>query len=110
MQKYPLEIGNIAPANCIPLEIPGHEGIHTGGIWHNPKTDEVFKPLDVRPYANASVRVDSEEEIALESLAHLPGFPCNWRVGCLHPEKMNSVGALVLCQRTIFAKELLSHR
>lgn len=101
MQKYLLEIGNIAPANCIPLEIPPHEGIHTGGIWYNPKTDEVFKPLDVRPYANAPVRVDSEEEIALSSLTHLPGFPRNWRV-----EESNGRRWLVRPRCKIYGRDL----
>ncbi len=83
MTRYPLSIRDIAPtANAIRLtgtRIDGlPDGYHTGGAWL--VGDEVWKPLDGRPYANCPNHYSTLEDIALEEMADQPCFPRNWRV------------------------------
>jgi hypothetical protein len=79
--QYPLYFGDIIPEGdgFSRLPTPEGEAIHTGGLYLSP-SGEVWKPLDVKPYANAEVRIPSREAEVLELMAHQPGFPVNWRI------------------------------
>ena len=50
--------------------------MHTGGAYR--VGDEVWKPLDGRPFANADFHETTLEAEALEALQQLPAFPKNW--------------------------------
>jgi hypothetical protein len=54
------------------------DGVHTGGAWL--WNDEVYKPLDGRPYANCEYHYPTHEAECLEDMAGQPGFPRNWRI------------------------------
>lgn len=80
---YPLSIRDIAPApdaeritGTRPDGLP--DGFHTGGAWR--VGDEVWKPLDGRPWANADCHVATREAEVLEFMAGQPLFPRNWRI------------------------------
>ena len=80
---YPLSIRDIAPTpdaerltGTRPDGLP--DGFHTGGAWK--VGDEVWKPLDCRPYANADCHVSTREDEVLEAMVGQPLFPRNWRV------------------------------
>lgn len=57
-------------------------GTHTGGAWlYN---DEVYKPLDGRPFMNATCHVPTFEVEMLEELSGQSMFPQNWRIEVLN--------------------------
>jgi hypothetical protein len=58
------------------------DGVHTGGAWL--WGQEVFKPLDGRPYANAENHYPTDELTVLELMAGQPLFPRNWRLEQRH--------------------------
>lgn len=53
-------------------------GVHTGGAWL--VGDEVWKPLDGRPYANCENHYSTREDEVLDLMAGKPLFPRNWCV------------------------------
>ena len=54
------------------------DGYHTGGAWLSPDGQSVYKPLDARPYPNATERFSTDEDKALEAMRGVEGFPDNW--------------------------------
>lgn len=79
----PLSIRDVSPSpeavritGTRPDGLP--DGVHTGGAWL--VGDEVWKPLDGRPYANCDGHVPTQEAECLEAMAGKLGFPRNWRV------------------------------
>ena len=85
MAKLPLTIRNVAPGTgftCLtglrPDGLP--DGVHTGGAWLSPSGEEVWKPLDGRPYANADFHASTREADCLTMMAGQPGFPRNWEI------------------------------
>jgi hypothetical protein len=54
------------------------DGLHTGGAWFY--KNKVWKPLDGRPYANAPIHVETEEEACLTALKGNLLFPKNWEI------------------------------
>lgn len=84
---YPLWIRDRRPwDSSVWLKFNGYrhdgllDGIHSGGVWLHTRTQEVWKPLDGKPFANAEVHVTTNEDTCLEALAGRPGFPRNWRI------------------------------
>lgn len=85
MSELPLAIRDVAPGPGFTLmEVVGSngwlDGVHTGGPWLSPDGKEVWKPLDGRPYANATCHYPTHELDALCVMANQPGFPVNWRL------------------------------
>lgn len=82
----PLELGDVAPGPDFTKMEMGRgingvpEGVHTGGPWLSADGKEVWKPLDAKPYPNATGRYPTNEDVCLEAMAGRPGFPVNWRV------------------------------
>lgn len=77
----PLALAAVAPGPTFrPLPLPPSEGLHTGGVWVEPGTGSIWKPLDALPYPNAPGRVPTAEADALAAVADHPLFPRNWRV------------------------------
>lgn len=79
----PLSIRDVAPTadaqrltGVRPDGLP--DGVHTGGAWL--VGDEVWKPLDGRPYLNCDGHIPTLEAVCLELMADRPGFPRNWRI------------------------------
>ena len=59
------------------------DGFHTGGAWHDPVTNAVWKPLDGRPNPLAEYHLPTAEANALDMMADTPGFPRNWVTQCM---------------------------
>lgn len=86
VKEYPIGIRGLPPVvgdgfeslETAPIFGTLPEAVHTGGLWF--KDDEVWKPLDGRPYANAEGHIPTREAECLEVMAGQPGFPRNWRV------------------------------
>lgn len=84
-QIYPLELGDISPGTDFTRMEPGKradglpDGLHTGGTWLSPD-NEVWKPLDAKPYPNAERRRETDEARCLSEMTGAPGHPDNWRV------------------------------
>lgn len=83
IREYPLSIRDVAPhpeavrlTGTNPDGTPN--GFHTGGAWL--WNDEVWKPLDGRPFANCEHHYSTQEDEVLELMADKPLFPRNWRV------------------------------
>jgi hypothetical protein len=85
MNTLPLSIRDVKPTP-LAIRLTGiradglPNGFHTGGAWLVVETDEVWKPLDGRPYANCEYHYPTDEVEALEAMAGEPLFPRNWRV------------------------------
>jgi len=83
MDALPLSIRDVSPGSGA-VRLTGTQstglpsGFHTGGAWL--LDDEVWKPLDGRPWANSPNHYPTEEAECLEALAGLPLFPRNWRI------------------------------
>ena len=83
---YPLEFGNITPGpnftRIQPKKRPDgvSDGFHTGSAWLSPDGQFVYKPLDARPYPNATERFSTDEDKALGAMRGVEGFPDNWHV------------------------------
>lgn len=83
MKTLPLTIRDVRPAPYA-IRLTGQRadglpnGFHTGGAWL--VDDEVWKPLDGRPYANCEYHYPTDEVEALEAIAGEPLFPRNWRI------------------------------
>ena len=78
-----LELGQVSPGEGFTKMEMGKglpEGVHTGGPWLSPDGKDVWKPLDAKPYPNATERYPTDEAECLEAMAGKPGFPRNWRV------------------------------
>lgn len=56
------------------------DGFHTGGAWLSPDGNEVWKPTDGRPFANADCHTETLEAVVLAKMTGLPAFPANWRI------------------------------
>lgn len=85
MSELPLAIRDVAPGPGFTLmEVVGSngwpDGVHTGGPWLSSDGKEVWKPLDGRPYLNATCHYPTRELDALCVMANQPGFPINWRL------------------------------
>jgi len=81
--KYPLSIRHISPSpGAVRLTGTRQDGLpdgtHTGGAWLC--GNEVWKPLDGRPYANAECHYSTQEAEVLDEMADKPLFPRNWRI------------------------------
>lgn len=82
-QQYPISIRDVSPGPGA-IRITGDranggvDGLHTGGAWLY--QNKVWKPLDGRPYANASVHIETDEEACLKALQGKPLFPKNWEI------------------------------
>ena len=83
MKKLPLSIRDVKPfPEAVRLTgkrsdgIP--DGVHTGGAYL--LDDEVWKPLDGRPFQNADYHLPTLEAQALELMADEVCFPRNWHV------------------------------
>jgi hypothetical protein len=83
LKVYPLSIRDVSPGDGAvrltgthPSGIP--DGIHTGGAWL--LGNEVWKPLDGRPFSNSECQVQTREDEVLALMAGEPLFPRNWRV------------------------------
>lgn len=82
----PLTIRDVAPGSDFTRLDPGEradglpDGVHTGGCWLSPDGEEVYKPLDGRPFANSEYHLPTREANVLEVMAGEPAFPRNWRV------------------------------
>ena len=82
--KLPLETRNIKPHKDAEKLGNGYradglpDGVHTGGVYR--LNDEIWKPLDGRPYMNADFVCPTLEAEFLEAMSDLPSFPKNWRV------------------------------
>lgn len=80
-RHYPITIRDIAPGPGA-IRMTGSrsdgssDGFHTGGAWFY--QGKVWKPLDGRPYANASSHIETTEEQCLVALRDKPLFPQNW--------------------------------
>jgi hypothetical protein len=82
-RQYPLSIRDVAPGpDAVRLTgnraNGGSDGFHTGGAWLY--QGKVWKPLDGRPYANANIHVETNEEDCLTALQGKPLFPKNWEI------------------------------
>lgn len=82
MKQYDLSIRDVGPhtdatrlTGNTPDGLPS--GLHTGGAWL--WNDEVWKPLDGRPYANCPYHYSTLEYEALVIMQGTPLFPLNWR-------------------------------
>jgi hypothetical protein len=85
IERLPLALGDVAPGEGFTrMIIPAAEGRHTGGPFLSPDGTQVWKPLDGRPYPNAGYRVATQEDVVLELMAGIIGFPRNWRVQQAH--------------------------
>jgi len=84
-ESLPLAIRGVSPGpgftRLSSLNYKGlPDGVHTGGAWLSPDGQEVWKPLDCRPWLNAEHHVPTRELECLELMAGQPAFPRNWRV------------------------------
>lgn len=77
------------------------ENIHTGGIWVSPE-GEYWKPLDARPYRNATKRFPTDEAACLSAMVGRPFFPCNWRIA----ESVDGRRWLVRHQAQVYGHDL----
>lgn len=82
MKQYDLSIRDVGPhPDAIRLTGQTPDGLpsgsHTGGAWL--WNDEVWKPLDARPYANCPHHFSTLEYDALLIMQSSPLFPLNWR-------------------------------
>lgn len=84
-ETLPLSIRDVAPtADAVRLTgktVTGlPSGCHTGGAWR--VNDEVWKPLDGRPWVNCDCHVPTLEGEILNDLSAkgVPLFPKNWRI------------------------------
>lgn len=74
-REHPLSIRDVSPGDgAVKLA----DSVHTGGTWLY--QNRVWKPLDGRPYQNAPVHIETDEERCLTALARQPLFPKNWEV------------------------------
>lgn len=86
MAKLPIGIRDVALGLSFTRLDPGEtcdglpDGVHTGGCWLSPDGEEVWKPLDGRPAANADYHLPTQEAECLEAMAGEPAFPRNWWV------------------------------
>lgn len=82
-RQYPLSIRDVAPGPDA-VRLTGKrpdgasDGFHTGGAWLY--QGKVWKPLDGRPYANANVHIETNEEDCLKALQGKSLFPKNWEI------------------------------
>lgn len=81
--ELPLSIRDVGPddgairlTGTRPDGLP--DGFHTGGAWL--LGNEVYKPLDGRPYANCEFHYPTREAEVLELMAGQTLFPRNWRI------------------------------
>lgn len=80
MITYPLSHKDITPGNGFkrmgtstrPDGLP--DGVHTGGCWLSPDGTEVWKPLDCKPFVNATERIPTDEDKCLAEMDGKPGF------------------------------------
>lgn len=82
-RQYPLTIRDVGPGpGAVRMTGTrnggGTDGFHTGGAWFY--ENKVWKPLDGRPYANAQIHVETNEEECLTKLQGKSLFPKNWEV------------------------------
>ncbi len=79
--RLPIALRSVSPGEGFTrMEIPEREGGHTGGVYLAPDGQEVWKPLDGRPDADADFHLPTHEETVLRLMAGTVGFPQNWRV------------------------------
>jgi hypothetical protein len=77
----PLDLISVSPGEGFTyLPLPELEGIHTGGLWRSPDGEQVWKPLDARPYPNSDCRVPTLEADCLSQMKGQPGFIENWSI------------------------------
>ena len=100
----PLSIRDVSPAPEA-VRLTGKradglpDGFHTGGAWL--LGEEVWKPLDGRPYANAEGHYPTLEAECLEEMAGQPLFPRNWRI-----EEQNGRRFIVRKKATIIGQDI----
>lgn len=88
MTTYPLSHGDISPGpefTKMPATVRADglpDGVHTGGCWKSTNPSMVWKPLDCRPYPNATERSPTLEAQCLAEMSYTPGFlpKGEWRI------------------------------